>query len=100
MFFSLSTFEKRQLEGCLCRVPFEFYDLVWDVLCKTPNGFRVGGQILAQCPTLSNMAKSELSFALLVEETINHISQPEYRQIIVEVSLQYIVKRSIRKINP
>lgn len=52
---------------------------------RTPRGIRVGAFLLPQQPTLSNMTRSELNFALLVEEMLNHISQPEYRQVIVEV---------------
>jgi hypothetical protein len=36
---------------------------------------------------MSNMTQSELNFALLVEEMLNHIQQPEYRQTVVEVSI-------------
>lgn len=31
------------------------------------------------------MSRSELSFALLVEEMLNHVYLPEYRQLIVEL---------------
>lgn len=82
----ITTLERRRLEGCLCRVPLLFYNQVWDVLTRTPLGFTVQGHILPQQPTLVNMTQSELNFALLVEETLNHIQLPEYRQLIVEVS--------------
>lgn len=36
-------------------------------------------------PTLTSMSRSELSFSLLVEETFNHIIQPERRQLSVEL---------------
>lgn len=36
-------------------------------------------------PTLTSMSRSELSFSLLVEETFNHITQPERRQLSVEL---------------
>ncbi|XP_039300453.1 probable phosphorylase b kinase regulatory subunit beta [Nilaparvata lugens] len=52
---------------------------------RTPGGLRVRGYILPQQPTLSEMTRSELTFALLVEQTLNRIHQPEYRQIIVEL---------------
>ncbi|KAJ8947472.1 hypothetical protein NQ318_009775 [Aromia moschata] len=77
--------QKRQLEGCLCRVPFSFYNQVWDVMMRTPQGIRIRGNVIPQQPTLSNMTKWELSFSLLVEEMLNHIQQPEYRQLIVEL---------------
>ena len=34
---------------------------------------------------MSNMARSELTFSLLVEEMLNCINQPEYRQLVVEL---------------
>jgi len=45
----------------------------------------VNGRELPQQPTLSNMTRSELTFALLVESMLHHILEPEYRQIIVEL---------------
>lgn len=81
----LTPLQRRQLEGCLCRVPAFFYNQVWDILIRTPQSIRVQGHILPHQPTLSNLTRSELNFALLVEEILNHIQQPEYRQIIVEL---------------
>ncbi|XP_037042140.1 probable phosphorylase b kinase regulatory subunit beta isoform X2 [Bradysia coprophila] len=81
----LTPLQRRQLEGCLCRVPDQFYNLVWDVLTRTPNGISVQGHHLPASPTLTSMSRSELSFSLLVEETFNHIIQPERRQLSVEL---------------
>jgi len=79
--------QKRKLEGCLCRVPSRFYNQVWDILRRTPKGILVRNQVLPQQPTINNMTHSELQFALHVEDMLNHIEKPEYRQLIVEVSL-------------
>ncbi|XP_030749820.1 probable phosphorylase b kinase regulatory subunit beta [Sitophilus oryzae] len=81
----LEPLQKRQLEGCLCRVPHRFYNEVWDVLLRTPKGVVVEGNIIPREPTMSNMTKNELTFSLLVEEMLNHINVPEYRQLIVEL---------------
>ncbi|XP_028128298.1 probable phosphorylase b kinase regulatory subunit beta isoform X2 [Diabrotica virgifera virgifera] len=81
----LTSRQKRQLEGCLCRVPSSFYNQVWDVMTRTPEGIRVAGNLIPQQPTLSNMTRSELTFSLLVEEMLNHVQQPDYRQLIVEL---------------
>lgn len=86
VYFSLTPLQRRRLEGCLCRVPIHFYVQVWDVMSRTPQGVTVQGSYLPQNPTLSNMTQSELNFALLVEEMLNHIQKPEYRQTVVEVS--------------
>ncbi|XP_008194133.2 probable phosphorylase b kinase regulatory subunit beta isoform X3 [Tribolium castaneum] len=81
----LTPFQKRQLEGCLCRVPTFFYHQVWDVMARTPQGIKVSGTVLPQQPTMSNLAKCELTFSLLVEEMLNCIHRPEYRQLVVEL---------------
>lgn len=81
----LNTLRRRQLEGCLCRVPNKFYNLVWDVLDRCESGIQVQNHHLAAVPTLSNMSRGELSFALLVEEMLHHIPKSERRQISVEL---------------
>lgn len=81
----LTVLQRRQLEGCLCRVPKQFYSLVWDVLSRTPNGISLQGHLIPTEPTLTSMSRSELAFSLLVEETFNHIIQPERRQLSVEL---------------
>ncbi|XP_022918689.1 probable phosphorylase b kinase regulatory subunit beta isoform X2 [Onthophagus taurus] len=81
----LTPFQRRQLEGCLCRVPRSFYNRVWDVIQRTPQGLVVMGNVIPQNPTITQMTRSELSFALLVEQMLNYIQQPEYRQLVVEL---------------
>nr|CAD7438755.1 unnamed protein product [Timema bartmani] len=82
---NLTPLQRRQLEGCLCRVPTRFYNQVWDILTHTPLGIKVQGFHLPQQPTLSNMMRSELNFALEVEQMLNHINCSEYRQVVVEL---------------
>lgn len=81
----LTVLQRRQLEGCLCRVPKQFYSLVWDVLGKTPKGISLQGHLIPTVPTVTSMSRSELAFSLLVEESFNHIIQPERRQLSVEL---------------
>ncbi|XP_065353861.1 probable phosphorylase b kinase regulatory subunit beta isoform X1 [Cloeon dipterum] len=81
----LPTLVRRKLEGCLCRVPQGFYLQVWDVMQRTPHGVKIQGRLLAQQQILTNMSRSEITFALLIEETLNCIKQPEFRQIVVEL---------------
>uniref|UniRef100_A0A1Y1M5A6 Phosphorylase b kinase regulatory subunit n=1 Tax=Photinus pyralis TaxID=7054 RepID=A0A1Y1M5A6_PHOPY len=81
----LTPLHKRTIEGCLCRVPSSFYNQVWDVMIRTPQGIKVMGNIIPQQPTMSNMARSEITFALLVEQMLNQIQMPEYRQLVVEL---------------
>lgn len=81
----LKCLERRQLEGCLCRVPSQFYGYVWDILGRIPAGMEVQGHMLPAMPTLVNMSRSELSFSLLVEEMLIKIALPEQRQLAVEL---------------
>lgn len=89
---SLTVLGRRKIEGCLCRVPAHFYNQVWEVLIRCPNGIVVNKQELPQQTTLSTMTRSDITFALLVESLLHHIQLPEYRQIIIEVSHQFLYK--------
>nr|XP_023411445.1 phosphorylase b kinase regulatory subunit beta isoform X4 [Loxodonta africana] len=76
---------RRQIDGSLNRTPTGFYDRVWQILERTPNGIIVAGKHLPQQPTLSDMTMYEMNFSLLVEDILGNIDQPKYRQIIVEL---------------
>ncbi|XP_036296549.1 phosphorylase b kinase regulatory subunit beta isoform X2 [Pipistrellus kuhlii] len=80
-----SWLNRRQINGCLNRTPAGFYDRVWQILERTPNGLVVAGKHLPQQPTLSDMTMYEMNFSLLVEDMLGNIDQPKYRQIIVEL---------------
>ncbi|CAI5646242.1 unnamed protein product [Oreochromis niloticus] len=80
-----SWLNRRQIDGSLNRTPLGFYDRVWQILERTPNGIVVAGNHLPQQPTLSDMTMYEMNFSLLVEDTLKNIVLPEYRQIIVEL---------------
>ncbi|XP_074522120.1 phosphorylase b kinase regulatory subunit beta isoform X1 [Halichoeres trimaculatus] len=80
-----SWLNRRQIDGSLNRTPLGFYDRVWQILERTPNGILVAGNHLPQQPTLSDMTMYEMNFSLLVEDTLKNIILPEYRQIIVEL---------------
>lgn len=62
----LDTLRRRQLKGCLCRVPIKFYNLVWDVLDRCPIGIQVQDHHLPAVSTLSNMSRRESQLSLLV----------------------------------
>ncbi|XP_069029545.1 phosphorylase b kinase regulatory subunit beta isoform X1 [Embiotoca jacksoni] len=80
-----SWLNRRQIDGSLNRTPLGFYDRVWQILERTPNGILVAGTHLPQQPTLSDMTMYEMNFSLLVEDTLKNIVLPEYRQIMVEL---------------
>ncbi|KAI7697695.1 hypothetical protein SSS_07160 [Sarcoptes scabiei] len=73
---------RRRLDGALNRVPSGFYTKVWNLLEKY-QGIAIEGRILINQLT-KEMTPGELKFALQVEQVLNSIPQPEYRQLIVE----------------
>uniref|UniRef100_A0A670Y9E0 Phosphorylase b kinase regulatory subunit n=1 Tax=Pseudonaja textilis TaxID=8673 RepID=A0A670Y9E0_PSETE len=58
---------RRRLDGAINRVPVGFYQKVWKILQK--------------------MTACEIKFAVHVESVLNHVPQPEYRQLLVEAIL-------------
>ncbi|RWS23123.1 hypothetical protein B4U80_00571, partial [Leptotrombidium deliense] len=85
---------RRRLDGALNRVPRGFYPKIWSVLEKC-QGISIEGRVLLQQLT-REMTPGELKFALHVEQVLNSIPQPEYRQLIVEalMVLTLIVKKT------
>ncbi len=53
----LTIYQVRQLNGSLHRVPPNFYEDMWHVLCRTPGGIRIGRDFLPQQPTITNMMR-------------------------------------------
>lgn len=90
--------QNRQLDGAVHRVPPGFYDKVWGILCRAPDGIKVSKHnILSQLPTISEMTHRERNFQLKVEELLSDISNPEYRQTVVEL---LVVLATILERNP
>lgn len=73
---------RRRLDGALNRVPAGFYPKIWSVLEKC-EGLLIENKVLNHHLT-QEMTPGELKFALQVEQVLNSIPQPEYRQLIVE----------------
>lgn len=73
---------RRRLDGALNRVPMGFYPRVWAILERCP-ALCVRGQSLTQSLT-KEMTPGEFKFALQVEQLLNCIPEPEYRQLLVE----------------
>ncbi|XP_075551980.1 putative phosphorylase b kinase regulatory subunit alpha isoform X1 [Dermacentor variabilis] len=73
---------RRRLDGTLNRVPVGFYARVWGILERCP-GVWVRGYCLHVNLT-KEMTAGEIKFALRVEEMLNKVPEPEYRQLLVE----------------
>uniref|UniRef100_A0A8C5TCH1 Phosphorylase b kinase regulatory subunit n=1 Tax=Malurus cyaneus samueli TaxID=2593467 RepID=A0A8C5TCH1_9PASS len=77
---------RRRLDGAINRVPVGFYEKVWKILQKV----RCSGLSLSVClhfHSICQMTPCEIKFAVHVESVLNHVPQPEYRQILVEAIL-------------
>nr|XP_021493966.1 phosphorylase b kinase regulatory subunit alpha, liver isoform-like [Meriones unguiculatus] len=73
---------RRRLDGAINRVPMGFYQRVWKILQKC-HGLSIDGYVLPSSTT-QEMTPCEIKFAVHVESVLNRVSQPEYRQLLVE----------------
>ncbi|MEQ2282277.1 Phosphorylase b kinase regulatory subunit alpha [Ameca splendens] len=73
---------RRRLDGAINRVPMGFYQRVWKILQKC-HGLSMDGYVLPSSTT-REMTAGEIKFAVQVESVLNHVPQPEYRQLLVE----------------
>ncbi|XP_075052630.1 phosphorylase b kinase regulatory subunit alpha, liver isoform isoform X2 [Mixophyes fleayi] len=73
---------RRRLDGAINRVPMGFYQKVWTLLQKC-HGLSIDGYVLPSSST-REMTACEIKFAVHVESVLNHVPQPEYRQLLVE----------------
>ncbi|XP_028293604.1 phosphorylase b kinase regulatory subunit alpha, liver isoform isoform X3 [Gouania willdenowi] len=73
---------RRRLDGAINRVPMGFYQKVWKILQKC-HGLSIDGYFLPSSTT-REMTIGEIKFAVQVESVLNHVPQPEYRQLLVE----------------
>uniref|UniRef100_A0A8D0ECF5 Phosphorylase b kinase regulatory subunit n=1 Tax=Salvator merianae TaxID=96440 RepID=A0A8D0ECF5_SALMN len=76
---------RRRLDGAINRVPVGFYPKVWKLLQKC-HGLSIDGYVLPSSTT-REMTACEIKFAVHVESVLNHVPQPEYRQLLVEAIL-------------
>ncbi|XP_056268222.1 phosphorylase b kinase regulatory subunit alpha, liver isoform isoform X2 [Pseudoliparis swirei] len=73
---------RRRLDGAINRAPVGFYRKVWKILQKC-HGLSIDGYVLPSSTT-REMTEGEIKFAVQVESVLNHVPQPEYRQLLVE----------------
>ncbi|KAE9419761.1 hypothetical protein Angca_005880 [Angiostrongylus cantonensis] len=70
----------RRIDGALNRVPNNFYATLWDTVNRLPQGIRINDTILHWGLT-QEMTRREMKFALEVEQVLNKIAEPEYREM-------------------
>ncbi|KAM3724221.1 putative phosphorylase b kinase regulatory subunit alpha [Dirofilaria immitis] len=73
----------RRIDGALNRVPPDFYAMLWNTVRRFPLGLSINHNVLHWGVT-QEMTRREIKFALQVEEVLNQIAEPEYREIIIE----------------
>jgi len=91
----------REVRGVLTRLPEDFHARVWEVLRHFP-GLVIGDQLDSRNRLDSHLARadmtaSERGFALQVDDLLNKIHAPEYRQLTIEA---LIAVSDIARANP
>jgi len=81
---SLQDHQIHTLNGCISRVPENFYPNVFLVL-KRCSGLTFRNRHLPQLPTVELVDPSELSFAHLVDSFFTSYSEPRYRGLIIRL---------------
>ncbi|KAL3312556.1 Phosphorylase b kinase regulatory subunit alpha [Cichlidogyrus casuarinus] len=76
---------RRKIDGALNRCPPGFYERIY-LLLERVNGLKLGDSVIHQSLT-KEMTRGEIKFALKVENCINCITTPEYRQLCVEAMM-------------
>ena len=79
----LSAHQVSVLNGCLSRVPDDFFPSVFFVLQNCEGGIKFRNSHLPQRPTISIMEPNELSFAHMVDQHLVEYTEPWYRSLLV-----------------
>ncbi|XP_040569220.1 probable phosphorylase b kinase regulatory subunit alpha isoform X2 [Lepeophtheirus salmonis] len=86
---------RRRLDGALNRVPTGFYSKIWHLL-RVCRELHIGTEKYLSTSVTQEMTSEELNFALAVEQFLNFVSYPEYRQLLVEVLMVLIMAQERR----
>lgn len=73
----------RRIDGALNRVPPGFFATLWDTVRRFPRGLSIN-RIVLHWGLTQEMTRREIKFALQVEQVLNQIAEPEYREMIIE----------------
>ena len=81
----------REMGGVLTRAPEDFYERVWELL-RQCRGLVIGDQLDSRNRVESTLAQADMTrgektFELQIEDLMNKIQAPEYRQLCVEALL-------------
>jgi len=93
---NLTSRQINSLNGCLTRVPDNFFPSVFCILKRCPGGLTFLNRHLPQEPTIKSMDPNELSFFHMVEGFFAQYSVPDYRFLMIRVLtiLATVLKRN------
>jgi len=86
----------KQINGCLLRVPENFYPSIHQILRICSGGIRFGKDLLPQLPTIMLHEPNELSFYHLVEAQFSQYPHPIQRHLVIRILtiLAVVLKRN------
>jgi len=92
----ISSYQVNSLNGCLTRVPDNFYPSVHFILKRCPGGLTFLNTHLPQEPTIKMMDPKELSFFHLVESFLAQYAVPHFIFLLIRVLtiLATVLKRN------
>ncbi|XP_023336391.1 probable phosphorylase b kinase regulatory subunit beta isoform X4 [Eurytemora carolleeae] len=92
----LTDYQIKQMNGCLLRVPDNFYPSIWQILTKCGGGIRFGSELLPQLPTIRLHESHELSFYHLVESHFTQYRNSCQRYLVTRILtiLAIVLKRN------
>ena len=79
----LSWEARRYIDGSLNRVPTNFHQNLYSLLCRT-SGIDLNGNFLASFPIVNEMTVGEPQFAIAISNWLDKTSSPQLRQLYVE----------------
>lgn len=92
----LTSHQVNSLNGCLTRVPANFYPSVYSTLQRCPGGLTFLNKHLPQEPTIKMMDPKELSFFHMVENLLAQYAVPHFIFLMIRVLtiLATVLKRN------
>uniref|UniRef100_A0A0K2TG70 Phosphorylase b kinase regulatory subunit n=1 Tax=Lepeophtheirus salmonis TaxID=72036 RepID=A0A0K2TG70_LEPSM len=93
---SLTLYEVRTINGCLLRVPPDFYDTcMWLVLQRTSGGVYFGNTHIPQTPTINYYKRTDSRYAHIIESALHQLrdnNEPAFLQLVIEfIYVLYII---------
>ncbi|CAB4061491.1 unnamed protein product [Lepeophtheirus salmonis] len=99
---SLTLYEVRTINGCLLRVPPDFYDTcMWLVLQRTSGGVYFGNTHIPQTPTINYYKRTDSRYAHIIESALHQLrdnNEPAFLQLKLFLVRNCALKRLSEKL--